>query len=129
MKKTTLCAALLLCATTQVVLAKDGYSAAYSQCMDAAGGVTSSMNECNGAEIKRQDARLNQGYKAAMAGLEPAQQGKLRDAQRAWIKYRDTNCAMYYTLTGGTIDLLNGAACTLSMTKARADELATLLGP
>lgn len=129
MKKTTLCAALLLCTTTQAVLAKDGYSAAYSQCMDASGGVTSTMNECSGAEIKRQDARLNQGYKTAMAGLEPAQQGKLRDAQRAWIKYRDANCGMYYTLTGGTMDILNGAACTLRMTKERADELATLLRP
>ncbi|PSS58094.1 lysozyme inhibitor LprI family protein [Pseudomonas sp. BBP2017] len=103
-------------------------SPAYSQCMQTA-QTTLDMNNCNGAEIKRQDARLNSAYKKAKAALEPAQQAKLLDAQRLWIKYRDANCKLYYSLTGGTIDQLNGAGCVLDMTKARADELLKLIEP
>ncbi|MDD2048921.1 lysozyme inhibitor LprI family protein [Pseudomonas putida] len=102
-----------------------GDSPAYSQCMQTAQS-TLDMNNCNGAEIKHQDARLNGAYKKAMTALEPAQQAQLRDAQRLWIKYRDTNCKLYYSLTGGTIDQLNGAGCVLDMTKARANELSSL---
>ncbi|MNJ08483.1 hypothetical protein D3C77_25950 [compost metagenome] len=101
---------------------------AFSQCMSSA-QTTLAMNDCNGAEIKRQDTRLNAAYKAAMAGLEAEQQGKLREAQRQWIKYRDANCGLYFSLTGGTIDQLNGAGCVLNMTKARADELQNLREP
>ncbi|WP_442109557.1 lysozyme inhibitor LprI family protein [Pseudomonas sp. NUPR-001] len=102
-------------------------SAAYSQCMQNA-ATTVASKACIGAEIEQQDARLNAAYKSAMAALEPAQQGQLRDAQRAWIKYRDANCELYYRLTGGTIDQLNGAGCVLEMTKARATELSGLNG-
>ncbi|MFD2644225.1 lysozyme inhibitor LprI family protein [Pseudomonas japonica] len=97
----------------------------YSQCMQGA-NTTVAMRDCSGAELKRQDTRLNQTYKQAMASLEAEQQGKLRDAQRLWVKYRDANCGMYYGLTGGTIDQLNGAGCEVDMTRQRADELEKL---
>ncbi|MFJ4373583.1 lysozyme inhibitor LprI family protein [Pseudomonas japonica] len=97
----------------------------YSQCMKGAAS-TVAMRDCSGVELKRQDSRLNQAYKQAMASLEAEQQGKLRDAQRLWVKYRDANCGMYYGLTGGTIDQLNGAGCEVDMTKQRADELEKL---
>jgi uncharacterized protein YecT (DUF1311 family) len=120
--------AVALMATLAPFAFAQGDSPAYSQCMKTA-TTTVDMNDCNGAEIERQDARLNSAYKSAMAGLEAGQQGKLRDAQRLWIKYRDANCSLYYGLTGGTMDQLNGAGCVLEMTKARADELGKLLGP
>lgn len=119
--KVAMSAVLLLLGSTLA----QAESAAFGSCMKAA-QTTASMSACGQAELKREDARLNQAYKQAMASLEPAQQGKLRDAQRLWLKYRDANCALYYTLTGGTMDILNGGACTLDMTKARADELAGL---
>jgi len=122
--KHSLLAIALMVTVSPFALAED----AYSQCMQGA-QTTLDMNNCNGAEIKQQDTRLNAAYKQAMAGLEAPQQGKLRDAQRAWIKYRDANCALYFGLTGGTIDQLNGAGCMLEMTKARADELSKLLEP
>lgn len=122
--KYSLLAITLLVAASPFASAQDDYS----QCMQGA-QTTLDMNNCNGAEIKRQDTRLNVAYKKAMAGLEAQQQGKLRDAQRAWIKYRDANCGLYFSLTGGTIDQLNGAGCMLEMTKARADELNKLLEP
>lgn len=97
----------------------------YSQCMKGA-NTTADMVDCSGAELQRQDQRLNQNYKQAMGGLEEEQKGKLRDAQRKWVAYRDANCGVYYTLTGGTIDQLNGVGCEVDMTKQRADELANL---
>lgn len=106
--------------------AEDGYSKTYSACMDDSGGVTVSMLDCMGGETGLQDARLNQNYKAAMQTLVVAQQIQLRDAQRLWIKFRDADCALLGSLTGGTMDSLNGASCFLDMTKERADDLAWL---
>lgn len=106
--------------------AEDGYSEAYITCMSESDGVTVSMLDCISSEFKQQDARLNQNYKAATQALMPAQQTHLRDAQRFWIKFRDTDCALLGNLTGGTIDGLNQASCFLDMTKKRADDLAWL---
>jgi len=106
--------------------ADDGYGETYTACMDESGGVTVNMLDCMGSETEQQDARLNQNYKAAMQALTPAQQTQLRDAQRLWIKFRDADCAILGSLTGGTIDSVNSASCFLDMTKKRADDLAWL---
>lgn len=104
-------------------LAKDNYSPAYSNCMDKAGGVTYDMVECSSAELSLQDARLNLAYKNAMGVLSSESKNRLREAQRMWIKFRDADCSIYYNLSGGTMDSLNGAGCELSMTQERADAL------
>jgi len=109
--------------------ADDGYSNTYSACMDESGGVTGNMLDCMGSETEQQDARLNQNYKAAMQALTPAQQTQLRDAQRLWIKFRDADCALLGSLTGGSIDRINSASCFQDMTKQRADDLAGLAEP
>ena len=106
--------------------ADDGYSTTYTACMDESGGVTVNMLDCMGSETEQQDARLNQNYKAAMQALTQAQQTQLRDAQRLWIKFRDADCALLGSLTGGTIDSVNSASCFLDMTKKRADDLVWL---
>jgi uncharacterized protein YecT (DUF1311 family) len=105
---------------------EDGYSETYNACMDDSSGVTVNMLDCMASEIEQQDARLNQNYKAAMQVLTPAQQAQLRDAQRLWIKLRDADCGLLGSLTGGTMDSLNGNSCFLDMTKKRADDLAGL---
>lgn len=112
-----------------VQAAEDGYSTTYRACMDESGGVTVNMLDCMGSETEQQDARLNQNYKAAMQALTPSQQTQLRDAQRLWIKFRDADCALLGSLTGGTIDSVNSASCFLDMTKKRADDLMRLAEP
>jgi len=48
----------------------------------------------------------------------------LRDAQRAWIAYRDANCAMEYGLWGaGSMRQIAGADCQMRMTAERMLEL------
>lgn len=121
---------LLAIAVTAISLnvsaADDGYSATYTSCMDASGGVTMDMLNCMGSETEQHDARLNQNYKAAIQALDKGQQNQLRDAQRLWLKFRDADCALLGSLTGGTIDSVNRASCFLDMTKKRADDLAWL---
>lgn len=55
-----------------------------------------SSNESNAGEqlkshFERVDADLNAVYQRCLALLSPASQAGLRDAQRAWIGYRDAN--------------------------------------
>ena len=64
-----------------------------------------------------------------MQALDKGQQNQLRDAQRLWIKFRDADCALLGSLTGGSIDRINSASCFLDMTKQRADDLARLAEP
>lgn len=108
------------------VLASDDYSPTFNSCVKASQGATDALSTCYSAEIKTQDFRLNSNYKKAMSVLANQQKKKLQDTQRLWIKFRDSDCGMYYSLTGGTMDLLNGADCELSTIKKRADDLAWL---
>ena len=79
--------------------------------------------DCVSAETQRQDARLNQIYKSLGDGLSPARKAHLLDAQRAWIKFRDTNCRFYLDPQGGTVAQLLAADCVLRLTAERAQEL------
>lgn len=127
MKLSSLLVACMLGSLAQPALAnEEGYSATYTGCMDASGGVTVNMLDCTAAETALQDARLNSGYKAANKVLSSENKASLLTAQRLWLKYREANCGLYGRLTGGTIDSLNGTSCFLEMTKARADDLAWL---
>lgn len=98
------------------------YSAEYSACTSKASDTTS-MRDCNGEELVRQNARLNEAYKWAMGALSEEKQKTLKATQALWAKLRDGDCSMYYSLTGGTMDVLNGSSCELSMTSDRADTL------
>jgi len=105
---------------------ESGYSQQYSACMEKSGGVTVDMLDCIGEEYRRQDARLNAFYKAVSAKLEPARRKPLLDAQRAWIQYRDLNCKFYADPDGGTMATIEANSCMLTMTAARAQELAQI---
>lgn len=95
----------------------------FSACMDKSGGVTQSMVECIVAETQRQDARLNKAYKALMADQRPERKKQLQEVQRAWIRFRDTNCAFYFDPEGGTMARVNSNDCMMTMTANRAKEL------
>jgi uncharacterized protein YecT (DUF1311 family) len=101
----------------------------FGVCMDKADGVTQNMVECIDAEIKRQDARLNKAYKALVADLNPERKKQLLAAQRAWLKFRDTNCAFYFDPEGGTIARVKAVDCLMTMTASRATELENFTQP
>ena len=101
------------------------YTPVYGACMssgDAANGVTVAMADCISAEIETQDAKLNTAYQQVMRGLQDGPRQKLREAQRAWITFRDSKCASE-NQSGGTIDIINSATCILDATIRRTMEL------
>ena len=95
----------------------------FSACMASSGGVTAAMLDCIGDETTRQDLRLNSAYAELMTLLPPPRKTQLREAQRAWIKYRDAHCKFYADSDGGTMATLNASDCFRAATESRAKEL------
>ena len=87
-------------------------------------GSTPEMVDCLMAQHAHWDKELTIAYQRAMKDAVPAQKEKLRDAERAWIKYRDANCD-YYAAGEGTIARIDAAVCLRDMTEKRAKELSS----
>jgi uncharacterized protein YecT (DUF1311 family) len=98
-------------------------TAGYRRCMAtgaAAEGVTSGIMDCLGAEIDRQDDRLNRTYRELMGRLPPARKTTLRNLQRAWIRQRDEGCAAEpEAQAGGSIAAITHNDCILRETTRR----------
>jgi uncharacterized protein YecT (DUF1311 family) len=60
---------------------------------------------------------------ARLPKLSEERKGVLLEAQRAWIRFRDTNCAFWDDPTGGQSAAVTAKECILTMTADRASEL------
>jgi uncharacterized protein YecT (DUF1311 family) len=98
------------------------YSPSYNRCQERAAS-TREIVTCISNELAVQDASLNRRYQQTLRSLNPRQQNRLRAAQRAWIAYREANCASYYDEDWGTITQIGTVACRLDMTVTRRQEL------
>lgn len=105
--------------------AAERYSAEYTGCMNQAAS-TVAMMECNGTELKRQDARLNAAYKKLGVAIAAPRKPALVAAQRAWVAFRDANCRYVADPDGGSNARVEAAMCLLDMTETRAKELEAL---
>ena len=118
-------ALLLLSVASSITMAKaDVTTPEFDLCIKKSSGVTSEMMNCVDVETKRQDEKLNQSL---LASLKPARKTQLVDAQRAWLKYRELNCAFYDDGSGGTAAGLAANDCIMTMTAKRAAELEYLM--
>ncbi|SPA25162.1 conserved hypothetical protein, DUF1311 [Cupriavidus taiwanensis] len=99
-----------------------GLSADYERCMDKAVS-TADMLNCAALESRVQDTALNRAYQSLLRRLEAPRTGQLRVAQRAWLEYRQANCAYVSNPAGGSAARVAGASCLLEMTAARVREL------
>ncbi len=92
------------------------------------------LNQCAYANWEAADAELNAVYKVAIAMLEqwdadlPADEKggakALREAQRAWITFRDKTCeAEGYAMKGGSAEPLLVYGCMRVVTKERTAHL------
>ena len=107
-------------------------SMAQSQCHDQAMD-NLSMKQCEAQAGEELDALLNREYKKIMSnpahfdhGIGTAEILKkdFRNAQRAWIKFRDSNCNWHSnSFYGGTGQGLVYSGCINRMTKERITEL------
>ena len=108
---------------------------AAAQDIDCANAVTQQdMNQCAYADWESADAKLNAAYKRAMAvmtqwdaDLPEAEQGgaaALKEAQRAWITFRDKACeAEGYAMKGGSAEPLLVYGCMRLLTEERTAHL------
>jgi uncharacterized protein YecT (DUF1311 family) len=108
---------LILCATilSQNQEKKDPCADAQSQ---------AEMNMCWGKEYKAADAKMNKTYQDFMSKLDESEKMQLKNAQLAWLKYRDTNCDFVADqYKGGTMRPMIAAICLADVTNARVNEL------
>ena len=93
-----------------------------ARCGDAA--TQYEANQCANKEYLAADAELNKVYKQLTEKLDDAQRARLKDAETAWLKYRDSNCeyeSSFYL--GGSIRPAIHSFCLARMTSERTDEL------
>ncbi|MFN4130056.1 MAG: lysozyme inhibitor LprI family protein [Paracoccaceae bacterium] len=109
--------------------------AAQAQALDCSTAMTQlNMNTCAALDFEAADKDLNAAYARARtamrrldAGVSARQAGAevaLRDAQRAWIPFRDTAClAEGFLMRGGSAEPLLVFGCKARLTRQRAQDL------
>ncbi|TNC48993.1 DUF1311 domain-containing protein [Rubellimicrobium rubrum] len=106
---------------------------ALAQAADCSEAVTQAdLNECAYEGWQAADRDLNDAYAAAVAKARdydatsstPAAEDTLREAQRAWVAYRDPACkAQAFPLTGGAAYPMEQFGCLQRLTEQRTEML------
>lgn len=79
---------------------------------------------CFDEEYRTTDKRLNVVYKNQRANLDEKGKTLFRDAQRAWIKFRDAECLNAADSSrGGTDSAIVGLRCQTILTERRIKDL------
>jgi uncharacterized protein YecT (DUF1311 family) len=99
--------------------------AARAAAIDCAAAKTQAdLATCTAANAASADAGLNAVYKALAGRLAPADLKRLRDAQRAWIPFRDKECAFRtQPYADGSVYATLAEACKAELTKVRLAQL------
>lgn len=89
---------------------------------------TIGMVACALREIDWWDEVLNARYAELKQKLGAEEFAELRKAQRAWVAYKDAECAYHYFYwRDGTVSQLTGSSCLLRLTAERAFDLGEFL--
>jgi uncharacterized protein YecT (DUF1311 family) len=89
-------------------------------------GSQSEMNDCSRRQLTKSDTELNQEYKQIINCMKPSSKDAkpLIEAQRAWLKYRDAECAFQGSASkGGSIQPMIITGCLKNITDQRAKDL------
>ncbi|MBZ9866499.1 lysozyme inhibitor LprI family protein [Mesorhizobium sp. CA15] len=115
MRRLVLSACLALLATAPAAFAEDCDRNDDSQSM---------LNICADADYQAADAKLNAAYKNIVGSNDQASNKLLQTAQRAWIAFRDAECA-YSTADseGGSIHPMEVSQCLTTLTDERTKQL------
>ncbi|HWT71413.1 MAG TPA: lysozyme inhibitor LprI family protein [Oxalicibacterium sp.] len=85
------------------------------------------INACARQAYQAADKQLNQLYAQYRARLDDGQQQKLKQVQRAWIKFRDLSCDFESSaVEGGSAYAMVRSQCLADKTRARVKELQQL---
>lgn len=119
----------LLSGSVSIVFAQDW------DCSDPGNLPQQGMNYCAALDFEAADAELNALWPRLVEQARdndaldiddgrPGYEETLRDAQRAWIVFRDANCSYEgYAAKGGSLEPLLVATCRAAMTRDRIGEL------
>ena len=106
--------------------AEEELAPGYGQCMDKA-QTTSDYVECADEAFCYWDAILNENYQRIMKQCPydtdeacAAYVGKLREAERAWLRYRDATAGFLSQKLGGTYDRVEASLFAAEATRAQA---------
>lgn len=101
-----------------------GFVAAGEACNNA--NTQLALTECTGQAYQAADDELNKAYQVLVSKLESSSISleKLREAQRAWIGFRDAECAFESSaVEGGSAQPMVRNGCLEALTKARTQRL------
>ncbi|ESY70196.1 MULTISPECIES: lysozyme inhibitor LprI family protein [Mesorhizobium] len=116
MRRIFLSACLVLLAGTSIVRAQECDRSDDSQQM---------MNICAGEDYQAADARLNAAYQDLISSDDADGKRLLQVAQRAWITFRDAECAHSTAASaGGSIHAMAVSQCLTRLTDDRTRQLA-----
>jgi uncharacterized protein YecT (DUF1311 family) len=116
MRRISLSACLVILAASSAVRAQECDRSDDSQQM---------MNICAGEEYQAADARLNATYQALIGSDDADGKRLLQVAQRAWISFRDAECAHNTAASqGGSIHAMEVSQCLTRLTDDRIKQLA-----
>jgi uncharacterized protein YecT (DUF1311 family) len=97
-------------------------STSSAQCEHAQ--TTAAMRECELSRYKQADAGMTAAYQALMGKLDQTGQAKLRNAQRAWLKFRDAEADFQAdSARGGTLAPLIRTSVLADLTESRRQQL------
>jgi uncharacterized protein YecT (DUF1311 family) len=99
------------------------------------------MNRCAAVDHQREDAAMTAQWRKTLAYMRqqdgnqqsnkdkrPSYGDTLLESQRAWLRYRDTQCAIEgYAARGGSMEPMLIAGCKATMTATRRKVLAGLI--
>ena len=103
-----------------------GASVARAQECDRSDDSQQMMNICAGEDYQAADAKLNAAYQNLISSDDADAKRLLQAAQRAWIAFRDAECA-YTTVDslGGSIHPLEVSQCLTELTNDRITQLSS----
>jgi uncharacterized protein YecT (DUF1311 family) len=82
------------------------------------------LNYCADQDFKSADRKLNALYRKLLDGDDPKEKALLKVAERDWIAYRDSECALETAGSeGGSIAPMEYSVCLTEKTGARIKEL------
>ncbi|RWM07884.1 lysozyme inhibitor LprI family protein [Mesorhizobium sp.] len=113
---------LLHAAGVALLLIMPAAHAAAADC--AAAKTQAELTTCTAKDAASADTALNAVYKGLSGRLAPADQQRLRDAQRAWIPFRDKECAFRtQPYADGSVYSSLVETCKAELTQARLTQL------
>ena len=96
------------------------------------------MNMCAGLDFEAADRELNAAWREAIADARaadrevdrrydqrPTEEAKMREAQRAWLLFRDAQCTVegYEEARGGSMEPMVYSGCRARLTRERTAQL------